>query len=184
MKHAITSIILASLTTIASASGNRPVECSNAAELLEAYDCPSPYVELMPPPDGDEIFERGWWCVETDHALGKHHFDPHHPDRYGKCSSGYRPGIVGWHASDPYLTPAHQAVIMPCLRDALSDAGAVPASMTLNEAAILAWRESKHLMQPFEHRIANHLRDMPPASHAEFLALARAECYAAVVESL
>ena len=36
----------------------RPAACSNAAEFQAAYDCPTPYVEMQPPPEGDAVFSR------------------------------------------------------------------------------------------------------------------------------
>ena len=34
------------------------------------YDCPTPYVELAPPPEGDEVFSRVWQCPATKYAIG------------------------------------------------------------------------------------------------------------------
>ena len=48
----------------------RPAACSNAAEFLAAYDCPTPYVEMQPPPEGDEVFSRVWQCPATKIAMG------------------------------------------------------------------------------------------------------------------
>ena len=49
----------------------RPSACSNAAEFQAAYDCPTPYVEMQPPPDeGDAVFSRVWQCPATKFAIG------------------------------------------------------------------------------------------------------------------
>ena len=48
----------------------RPAACSNAAEFQAAYDCPTPYVEMQPPPEGDAVFSRVWQCPATKFAIG------------------------------------------------------------------------------------------------------------------
>ena len=49
---------------------NFPAACSNAVDFNANYDCPTPYVELAPPPDGDEMFSRVWQCPATKSAIG------------------------------------------------------------------------------------------------------------------
>lgn len=76
--------------TPAAAEGNIPEPCAKLSYPPPAwFHCPSPYVE-MENDDHDEIFERAWYCRETDHALGL--------VRGGDgCGGGQGPGIFpGW----------------------------------------------------------------------------------------
>ena len=69
---AVVTVSLAASLTHAqvSSAGNFPAACSNAVDFSANWNCPTPYVELEPPPEGDEIFSRVWQCPATKYAVG------------------------------------------------------------------------------------------------------------------
>ena len=69
----------------------RPAACSNAAEFQAAYDCPTPYVEMQPPPEGDAVFSRVWQCPATKFAIGM--VKREHGNDREACGSV---GTTGW----------------------------------------------------------------------------------------
>ena len=188
------------------AGGNLPAACSNLEAFKQRpgiWDCPTPYVEMKPPPEGDVAYDRVWLCSTTKAVIGM-----------VKPSMGLDPGICsgtgmkGWKLPDdalslgvplavtssgwtvptnPYFalrSEVHHAVIMPCLRDAIDDAGAVPRGWTLDEVTARVYLETKHVLAPLAANAVNHTKGMDATVHAEFFALARDLCYEAVVDAL
>ena len=74
---------------------NRPAACSNAVDFNANYDCPTPYVELAPPPEGDEVFSRVWQCPATKYAIGM--VKREHGNDREACAGA---GTTGWVAAE------------------------------------------------------------------------------------
>ena len=55
------------------AGGNLPAACSNLEAFKQrpgVWDCPTPYVEMKPPPEGDVAYDRVWLCSTTKAVIG------------------------------------------------------------------------------------------------------------------
>ena len=182
--------------------------CSNLEafeQRPDVWDCPTPYVEMQPAPEGDDVaYDRVWLCSTTKAVIGmvkpSMGLDP------GMCGGS---GMKGWKLpddalslgvplavtssgwtvpTDPYFalrSEVHHVVIMPCLRDAIADA---PASarglMTVDAAAEHFYIRTRRILDPFAENAVNHAKGMVTSDHAEFFALARELCYETVVEAL
>ena len=89
--------------------------------------------------------------------------------------------------TDPDFTlrsEVHHAVIMPCLRNAIDDHGAVPRGWTLDEFTTRVYNETERVLAPLAADAVNHAKGMDATIHAEFFAHAQDLCYEAVVEAL
>ena len=109
--------ICAVLIAAPALADNRPAACSNAAEFQSAYDCPTAYVEMQPPPEGDAVFSRVWQCPETEYALGM--VKREHGNDREACASA---GVSGWtlpadsdSALEYLIAEIDANVVNPCL---------------------------------------------------------------------
>ena len=69
MKRLMAVAAMLALAPMAHAGEYAPAECDNGT-LPDWFMCPSPYVEMVPPPTGDTTFLQAWHCRETTHSLG------------------------------------------------------------------------------------------------------------------
>ena len=140
-------LILAAICT-AQAAGNIPEACTKGGSKLPVwFHCSKPYVEMQRD-SRDSIFERVWYCRETDHSLGL--------IREGNGGCGGSKGLSmfpGWsvpetrsspavmHSTNDLLAEIDEHVINPCL---LVGVRGTAAFSQMDESAVLDFLRKKN----------------------------------------
>ena len=143
MKRLTAALCAGLLAAPSLAAEYRPAACSNAAEFMATYDCPSPYVELQPPPEGDAVFSQVWQCLETKYAIGM--VKREHGNDREACASA---GTIRWtlpadsDSAFEYLTAEIDAnVVNPCLLVQIKSEGSFS---DLDDKAVLTLVREMH----------------------------------------